>query len=59
MSPEQHQYSLGENVEITTKSDVFQLGKVFYEVFTGENLLGQLNINRYGKLSQGGSFSKA
>ncbi|MGH9970783.1 MAG: protein kinase domain-containing protein [Pyrinomonadaceae bacterium] len=47
MSPEQHQYSLGREVEIRPASDAFQLGRVFYEVFTGENLLGQINIDRH------------
>jgi SEC-C motif len=42
MSPEQEQLAKGEQVELRPASDGFQLGRVFFEIFTGHNALGQM-----------------
>lgn len=43
ISPEQLRYKFNNLVTLDQRSDIYQLGKVFYEIFTGVNLIGQID----------------
>ena len=53
MSPEQEQLAKGHSVQLRPASDAFQLGRVFFEIFTGSNALGQLTLRDYAKIFPG------
>ncbi len=44
LSPEQYKYIFDKKVELDERSDIFQLGIVFYELMTGEIPIGQLRL---------------